>query len=90
MLQNSRRVFKLNKVWQNRPRPLLIAVMPVSLNHSMRFIDVWNIWKILLIVSSFLSALGDIAGGWLIRYVSADFAYVKIISVLSFRSRLPC
>ena len=48
----------------------------------MRFIDVWNIWKLLMIVSSFLSVLVDIAGGWLIRYVSADFAYVKIISVI--------
>jgi hypothetical protein len=48
----------------------------------MCFIAVGNIWKLLLFVSSFLSVLGDIAGGWLIRYVSADFAYVKIILVI--------
>ena len=59
-----------------------MAVILVTLNHLMLFTALGNIWKLLLIVSSFLSALGDIAGGWLIRYVSADFAYVKIISVI--------
>ena len=59
-----------------------MAVILVTLNHLILFTALGNIWKLLLIVSSFLSALGDIAGGWLIRYVSADFAYVKIASVL--------
>ncbi|MGH7891486.1 MAG: hypothetical protein ACREN0_04375 [Thermodesulfobacteriota bacterium] len=59
-----------------------MAIILVTLNHLMLFTSLGNIWKLLLIVSSFLSALGDIAGGWLIRYVSADFAYVKIISVI--------
>lgn len=59
-----------------------MAVILVTLNHLILFTALGNIWKLLLIVSSFLSALGDIAGGWLIRYVSPDFAYLKIASVL--------
>jgi len=59
-----------------------MAVILVTLNHLILFTALKNIWKLLLIVSSFLSALGDIAGGWLIRYVSPYFAYLKITSVI--------
>lgn len=59
-----------------------MAVILVTLNHLILFTALGNIWKLLLIVSSFLSALGDIAGGWLIRYVSPYFAYLKISSVI--------
>jgi hypothetical protein len=59
-----------------------MAVILVTLNHLILFTALGNIWKLLLIVSSFLSALGDIAGGWLIRYVSPYFAYLKITSVI--------
>ncbi len=59
-----------------------MAVILVTLNHLILFTALGNVWKLLLIVSSFLSALGDIMGGWLIRYVSADFAYLKIASVI--------
>jgi len=65
-----------------------MAVMLVTLNHLILFTALGNIWKLLLIVSSFLSALGDIAGGWLIRYVSPDFAYLKIASVLALQASL--
>ena len=65
-----------------------MAVILVTLNHLILFTALENIWKLLLIVSSFLSALGDIAGGWLIRYVSPDFAYLKIASVLVLQASL--
>ncbi|MGH7849330.1 MAG: hypothetical protein ACREOP_03450, partial [Thermodesulfobacteriota bacterium] len=65
-----------------------MAIILVTLNHLMLFTSLGNIWKLLLIVSSFLSALGDIAGGWLIRYLSPDFAYVKIASVLVLQASL--
>lgn len=58
-----------------------MAVILVTLNHLILFTTLGYLWKLLLIVSSFVSALGDIAGGWLIRYVSPDFAYLKIASV---------
>ena len=58
-----------------------MAVILVTLSHLILFTTLGYLWKLLLIVSSFVSALGDIAGGWLIRYVSPDFAYLKIASV---------
>lgn len=59
-----------------------MAIILVTLNHLILFSGIGSIWKLVLILSSFLSAFGDIAGGWLIRYVSPEFAYFKIISVL--------
>lgn len=59
-----------------------MAIILVTLNHLILFSRIANIWKLVLILSSFLSAFGDIAGGWLIRYVSPEFAYFKIASVV--------
>jgi len=57
-----------------------MAVILVTLNHLILFTAIGGIWKLILIVSSFVSALGDIAGGWLIRYLSPEFAYLKLAS----------
>jgi len=65
-----------------------MAVILVTLNHLILFTALGNLWKLVLIVSSFLSALGDIAGGWLIRYVSPYFAYLKITSVIVLQASL--
>ncbi|MGB2691256.1 MAG: hypothetical protein WBB48_00545 [Thermodesulfobacteriota bacterium] len=59
-----------------------MAILLVTLNHLILFTKISNFWKMILILSSFTSALGDIAGGWLIRYVSPDFAYFKIASLI--------
>jgi len=59
-----------------------MAIILVTLNHLVLFTSIPNIYKLILILSSFLSALGDISGGWLIRYVSPQFAYLKIASVI--------
>ncbi len=59
-----------------------MAILLVTLNHLVLFAKIGDFWKLLLIVGSFTSALGDITGGWLIRYVSPDFAYLKIVSVI--------
>ena len=59
-----------------------MAIILVTLNHLILFTPVKNSWKFILILSSFLSALGDIAGGWLIKYVSPYFAYFKLASVI--------
>lgn len=59
-----------------------MAIILVTLNHLILFTKIGNFWKLLLILSSYLSALGDIAGGWLILYVSPEFAYLKIASLL--------
>ncbi len=59
-----------------------MAILLVTLNHLILFSSINNSYKLILIVSSFTSALGDISGGWLIRYVSPYFAYLKIASVI--------
>jgi hypothetical protein len=59
-----------------------MAIILVTLNHLILFAPIKNLYKLILILSSFLSALGDISGGWLIRYVSPQFAYLKIVSVV--------
>jgi hypothetical protein len=59
-----------------------MAVILVTLNHLLLFTGISGFWKLVLILASFLSAFGDIAGGWLILYVSPLFAYLKIASVV--------
>ncbi|MCK5391280.1 MAG: hypothetical protein KAJ31_02545 [Deltaproteobacteria bacterium] len=59
-----------------------MAIILVTLTHLILFTKINNFWKLLLILSSYLSALGDIAGGWLILYVSPEFAYLKIASLI--------
>ena len=59
-----------------------MAIILVTLNHLILFTRISSLWKLVLIVSSFVSAFGDIAGGWLIRYVRPEFAYLKIASVI--------
>ena len=59
-----------------------MAIILVTLNHLILFTPIRGFWKLVLIVSSFASAFGDIAGGWLVRYVRPEFAYFKIASLL--------
>ena len=59
-----------------------MAIILVTLNHLLLFTGIRSQWKLVLIVSSFASALGDIISGWLIRYVSPVFAYLKIGSFI--------
>ena len=55
-----------------------MAVLLVTLNHLFLFTNRSSGEKLLVIIASYGSAFLDIAGGWLVRYVSAEFAYVKI------------
>lgn len=59
-----------------------MAIILVTLNHLILFTQIRNLWKLAIILASFISAFGDIAGGWLILYVSPLFAYLKIASVV--------
>lgn len=65
-----------------------MAIILVTLNHLLLFTAVPNIYKAIIIIISFLSALGDISGGWLIRYVAYEFAYLKIISFILLQTSL--
>jgi hypothetical protein len=59
-----------------------MAIILVTLNHLILFTQMRNFWKLVVILASFLSAFGDVAGGWLVLYVSPIFAYFKIVSVI--------
>ncbi len=59
-----------------------MAIILITLNHLLLFANVNNTLKFLLITGSFSSALGDVAGGWLVRYVAPSFAYLKICSAI--------
>lgn len=65
-----------------------MAIILVTLTHLILFTKISNFWKLLIILSSYLSALGDIAGGWLILYVSPEFAYLKIASLIVLQASL--
>ncbi len=54
----------------------------MTLNHLMLFSDLSMRFKIILIIVSFSACLLDIASSWLVRFVSADFAYLKLSSML--------
>ncbi len=57
-----------------------MAILLLTLTHLILFTSVKKRTKLLLIVFSFTSALGDIASSWLVRFVSPAFAHLKIIS----------
>jgi hypothetical protein len=59
-----------------------MAIILVTLNHLILFSKIKNVWKLIIILASYMSAFGDIAAGWLIRYISPSFAYLKLGSVL--------
>jgi len=59
-----------------------MAILLVTLNHLFLFTNRSSSEKFLVIIASYGSAFLDIAGGWLVRYLSAGFAYVKIGSFL--------
>lgn len=55
-----------------------MAIVLVTLNHLFLFTGRANWEKLLVITASYASAFLDIAGGWLVRYAAAEFAYLKI------------
>jgi hypothetical protein len=59
-----------------------MAIILVTLNHLVLFSKIKNVWKLVIILASYLSAFGDICAGWLIRYMSPTFAYLKLGSVI--------
>ena len=59
-----------------------MAIILVTLNHLILFTKIKNVWKLVVILTSYLSAFGDIASGWLIRYIGPSFAYLKLSSVI--------
>ncbi len=59
-----------------------MGIILMTLNHLMLFSDLSMKFKIMLIVVSFSACLLDIVSSWLVRFVSADFAYLKLSSMV--------
>ncbi len=55
-----------------------MGIMLLTLTHLMLFVPMAQRLKMWLVVTPFVSALADEGGGWLVRFVSPSFAYVKI------------
>ena len=61
------------------------AFVLLLLTHLMTFLNISGYLKAFLIFLSFIAGIGNICAGWLIRYVSPGFAYLKIGSFLVFQ-----
>src|SRR3989304_1569183 len=65
--------------------PFVFAPALLLVNHLTAFINVPQSLKLSLILLSFLSGMGNIGAGWLVRFVSPIFAYLKIGSFIVFQ-----
>lgn len=61
------------------------AMALLLMNHLTVFTGLSQSIKLSLIIISFLSGLGDMGAGWLIRFASPGFAYLKIGSFIIFQ-----
>jgi len=59
-----------------------MGMLLLVLTHLMLFVPLRNGTKAWLIIVPFLSAILDEGAGWLVRYGSPDFAYLKIAGFL--------
>ena len=63
----------------------VFAMALLLVNHLTVFSNLNQFLKLFLIIVSFLSGLGDMSAGWLIRFVSPSFAYLKLWSFIVFQ-----
>lgn len=63
-----------------------VAMGLLLVNHLAAFTGLPQRLKLFLILVSFLSGLLDMASGWLIRFCSPQFAYMKIASFAAFQT----
>lgn len=66
----------------------LFAMALLLVNHLTAFLRLPQLAKLLMILISFTSGLLDIGSGWLIRFVSPAFAWLKIASFITFQISL--
>ncbi|MDP2683160.1 MAG: hypothetical protein Q8P28_10265 [Deltaproteobacteria bacterium] len=64
----------------------VFAMALLLVNHLTVFSNIHQFLKLFLIIVSFLSGLGDMSAGWLIRFVSPSFAYLKLWSFIAFQT----
>ncbi|MEW5792335.1 MAG: hypothetical protein ACOY4L_07920 [Pseudomonadota bacterium] len=60
-----------------------MGILLLTLTHLLLFLPMPPFWKGALIGIAFLSAASEEMAGWLIRFVSPSFAYLKIAAFLT-------
>lgn len=65
-----------------------MGMLVLTLSHLMVMTNLPVKLKIWLSASTYLSAIADEAGGWLVRFVHPQFAYFKILSFLVLEASL--
>jgi hypothetical protein len=65
-----------------------MGMLLLVLTHLVLFCPFKTWLKITLITTPFVSALVDEAGGWLVRFVSPEFAIVKILGFVALQTSL--
>ena len=65
-----------------------MGMLLLVLTHLVLFCPFKTWLKITLIATPFVSALVDEAGGWLVRFVSPEFAIVKILGFVALQTSL--
>ncbi len=65
-----------------------MGMLLLVLTHLMLFVPLRNSTKAWLIILPFLSAILDEGSGWLVRFVSPNFAYAKIAGFLMLETSL--
>lgn len=67
-----------------------VGIALLLVNHLTVFTGLKQGIKLTLIITSFSSGLVDMASGWLIRFVSPAFAYLKIAAFVTFELSFFC
>ena len=65
-----------------------MGILVLTMTHLLLFAPLPNRFKLWGIHLSFAGALGDEAAGWLVRFVSPAFAYLKIVAFVTLQVTL--
>jgi hypothetical protein len=65
-----------------------MGILVLTMTHLLLFVPMPGRWKAWGVSLAFASALGDEAGGWLVRFVAPGFAYLKIAAFLTLQATL--
>ena len=60
-----------------------MGVVFLILGHLLLATGLSGRWKLGLLLGAFAGSMGDLAGGWLIRYVAAGFALLQLLAWLA-------
>jgi len=65
-----------------------MGILVLTMTHLLLFVPMSTRAKAWIVSLSFASAVGDEAAGWLVRFVSPAFAYLKIASFVTLQATL--